>query len=159
MAHFFVDQFNQAFGTHISKFSPDAITAILTYDWPGNVRELENAIKASLLVARGTIFKAEFLPDHIRRTSHPPLPDHQTATKHPNDHTLQMIQDVLSDTSQHGQARQSVLDTVDKQLITAALNQSHGQLQQTAKLLGISRTTLRQRMSKLGISLTISASQ
>ena len=159
MAHFFVDQFNHAFGTHISKFSPDAITAILTYDWPGNVRELENAIKASLLVARGTIFKAEFLPEHIRKTTHPPLPGNQTATKHPNDHTLQMIQDVLLDTSQHGQVRQVILDTVDKQLITAALNQSQGQLQQTAKRLGISRTTLRQRMSKLGISLTLSVSQ
>lgn len=159
MAHFFADKFNNAFGTHISKFSPDAIATILSYDWPGNVRELENAIKASLLVARGTIFKAEFLPEHIRKTRPTPPPENAPQTIKPdNDHLQQMIQNILNDQNQQGHIRQSVLEMVDKQLITTVLNQTHGQLQQTARLLGISRTTLRSRMSKLGINLVLSTS-
>ncbi|MFG0250939.1 MAG: sigma 54-interacting transcriptional regulator [Phycisphaeraceae bacterium JB051] len=160
MAHYFVDELNNSFGTHISKFSPDAIATILSYDWPGNVRELENAIKASLLVARGTVFKAEFLPEHIR-LARPQSTNADTpaaASPTTNDGQLQqLITQTLSDTNKHGEVRQSIIDTVDKLLIVEALNQSHGQLQQTAKLLGISRTTLRQRMNKLGISLTVSA--
>ncbi|HAI13855.1 MAG TPA: hypothetical protein DCM28_19270 [Phycisphaerales bacterium] len=159
MAHYFVDEFNTSFGTHISKFSPDAIATILSYDWPGNVRELENAIKASLLVARGTVFKAEFLPEHIRQARILPSSDPTDSSPKTSHHQLEMmINQALSDDSQHGQVRQNVFDSVDKLLIVQALNQSHGQLQQTAKLLGISRTTLRQRMSKLGISLSVSAS-
>jgi two-component system nitrogen regulation response regulator GlnG len=161
LAHYFVDEFNSSFGTHISKFSPDAIATILSYDWPGNIRELENAIKASLLVARGTVFKAEFLPEHIRQArskTATPGPQPPTGTTIPSDGQLQqLITQTLADTSKHGDVRQSIIDTVDKLLIVQALNQSHGQLQQTAKLLGISRTTLRQRMTKLGISLTVSA--
>jgi two-component system nitrogen regulation response regulator GlnG len=149
LAHYFVDELNNAFGTHISKFSPDAIAAILSYDWPGNVRELENAIKASLLVARGTVFKAEFLPEHIRQ--HRPLPtaEHPQAQKRSHHQLQDLIEEALKDQSQHGQVRQTVLDAVDKQLLIVVLK--------TAKWLGISRTTLRQRMAKLGINLTVSA--
>lgn len=159
MAHYFVDELNTAFGTHISKFSPDAIATILSYDWPGNVRELENAIKASLLVARGTVFKAEFLPEHIRQARTLPVSSDMTATPTSQNQLQEQISQSLADTSQHGQVRQNILDKVDKLLIVQALNQSHGQLQLTAKHLGISRTTLRQRMTKLGINLTVSAGE
>lgn len=157
LAHYFVDSLNNSFGTHISKFSPDAIATILSYDWPGNIRELENAIKASLLVARGTVFKAEFLPEHIRLARVTGSKIESSPQTSSFGQLEQLITQSLADTSQHGQVRQNIIDSVDKLLIVQALNQSHGQLQQTAKLLGISRTTLRQRMAKLGINLTVSA--
>jgi len=156
LAHYFVEQLNSQFNTHIRAFSPEAVKALLSYDWPGNVRELENVIKASLVVARGTVFRTEFLPEHIRepaaRLTRPPA-DAAPA----GDDLTSLIQRHLSDASQAGSVHRAVIDQVERALITAALNHSGGQMQATADVLGISRTTLRTRMRKLGITIESTA--
>src|SRR5439155_2749286 len=50
-----------------------AMQALLDHPWPGNVRELENAIKAAVAMADGTIIHREALPASIA-----PLPGRRT---------------------------------------------------------------------------------
>ena len=155
LAHYFVEQLNPQFGTHITSFSPEAVKLLLSYDWPGNVRELENVIKASLLVARGPVFRAEFLPESIRR---PIQTTDRAARDETGDGDLQtLVQHYLSDAGSVGHVHRAVSEHVDRVLLTAALNHTGGHLQRTADLLGISRTTLRQRMRHLGITIESSA--
>jgi len=154
LAHYFVSQFNPQLGAHIRRFSPEAVKTLLSYDWPGNVRELENVIKASLVIARGTTFRTEFLPEHIRRAT--PAPTHApTVAPGPGDlpGLRDLIARLIADPDRHGSVRSEVIQQVERVLLTAALNHTGGQLAETAALLGISRTTLRQRLRDLGITL------
>ena len=162
LAHYFVAQLNGQFGTRIRMFSPEAVRAMLTYPWPGNVRELENAIKASLIGARGGVFRVEFLPEHIRRPTAPgpapsaaPMP---AGRSDDDDPLAALAQRYVHNPSHHGNVDRAMADHLERVLVAAALNATNGQLQAAAELLGISRTTLRNRIRKHGIRTQTTAS-
>ena len=69
LAHKFVRRYNRSLGADIRSFAPDVLPVLIRYPWPGNVRELENAIKAALVVARGSVLRLDFLPEHIRQSA------------------------------------------------------------------------------------------
>ncbi|MBI1371697.1 MAG: AAA domain-containing protein [Phycisphaera sp.] len=154
LAHYFVARFNDQFNTRIRTFSPEAVRALLLYDWPGNVRELENAMKASLLVARGGVFRVEFLPDHVHSASAAVAPGAAPSTKRrkttdsADAQLVALAERYLRSPEHRGNAHRAMVDHVERVLITAALNAANGQLQAAADLLGISRTTLRARVRK-----------
>jgi DNA-binding NtrC family response regulator len=50
-----------------SRFAPQAMAHLLSYDWPGNVRELEETIEQACVVAAGPEIQAKDLPDAIQR--------------------------------------------------------------------------------------------
>ncbi|MDX1565208.1 MAG: sigma-54 dependent transcriptional regulator [Phycisphaeraceae bacterium] len=162
LAHYFVARFNDQFNTQIRTFSPEAVRALLLYDWPGNVRELENTIKASLLVARGGVFRMEFLPEHVRTFSRDALEaetqSRQTASTENLEEALCELADRYLNSPEHrGNAHRQVIGHVERVLITEALKVSGGRLQAAADLLGISRTTLRSRMRKHRIKTRVTA--
>ena len=67
LAHYFVERNKQDLASSIRSFAPETLPILLRYRWPGNVRELENAIKAAMVVARGSVF-----PTGVSsRTHHP----------------------------------------------------------------------------------------
>jgi DNA-binding NtrC family response regulator len=47
------------------RFSPDALRVLLSYDWPGNVRELENALEFAAIVCQGQTLQPEDLPPEV----------------------------------------------------------------------------------------------
>ena len=49
----------------VKTISPEAMTALMTYQWPGNVRELEHAIERAVIVAAGSSVKARELPPEV----------------------------------------------------------------------------------------------
>jgi DNA-binding NtrC family response regulator len=53
----------------VKTISPDAMTALMTYQWPGNVRELEHAVERAVIVAAGSSIKARELPPEVRQRS------------------------------------------------------------------------------------------
>jgi len=159
LAHYFVRRFNPQLGTQIQKFSPQVLPALLNYHWPGNVRELENVIKASLVVARGTVFQSDFLPEKIRgvarllpgdshRSPVPATPISAGADPR------ELCQRLLSLKQFHGQVYKHVVESAEREAIRTCLERSAGQLAPAARLLGITRTTLRKKMAALGIQVS-----
>jgi len=72
----FLNRYNLKEGKKISRFSPDAMQALMDYEWPGNVRQLENAISHAVILAQGDIIRRRHLPrflkdpeDHVLPTS------------------------------------------------------------------------------------------
>lgn len=157
LAHYFVERYNADFGTQVRSFSPETLPLLLRYPWPGNVRELENAIKSALVVARGGVFLPEFLPDELRfAATHASVPNVDDATMAPVDASQdvrQVIRRLMSDPAAAGDVRRRTLDLVDGELIRAALSHTHGRVAPAARLLGMSRTTLRKRMDELGVEV------
>jgi two-component system nitrogen regulation response regulator GlnG len=160
LAHYFMHRHNIALGTRVRTFSPDVLPALLHYPWPGNVRELENTIKAAMVLARGSVFRLEFLPEHIRRTTETfrePQPKEQRSTVDSMTGDLRpVVEKLIGQTKFAGKLHATATAMIEREVIRACLHRTQGRLAQAAKLLGISRTTLRKKMESLGIQVTAS---
>ena len=129
--------FAQRFSLEMAKrvtLSASALAALRAYDWPGNVRELRNVIeRASVLADQQMALEAEDLLFDIG--ARPAL----TQTRPP---------------APGPAPRASVFEEIaadERARIETALRQTGGSITRTARLIGLPRTTLNDRMRKLGL--------
>ena len=119
------------------------------YPWPGNVRELQSAIKQALLQTTGPVVLPEFLPDAIRdqgkSVGGPDQPgfDYGGLTA--------FVQDQLRASTNKLYSDYQAL--TDKHLLTQVLRHTGGNLSQAARVLGITRATLRTKLNTIGIQV------
>ncbi len=114
----------------VPQLQPAAEQLLLRHAWPGNVRELRNAMEQALLLARGdSLGPREFA------FLAPAGPDMQPGPAA-----------VLTDDDLH-------LERAERRLIEAALERTGDNVTQAARLLGISRDTLRYRLERLQLRL------
>ncbi|MGD2186670.1 MAG: sigma-54 dependent transcriptional regulator [Desulfobacterales bacterium] len=118
--------FNTEFNKQVKCFSEDAKAVLVDYSWPGNVRELSNCIERAMIFIEKDIIEPEDLT-----ISHPA----QTLSSQ----TLQQI------TIPPGGI---VLEELERQYIVAALEKAGNNKSKAARLLGLSRDTLRYRLEK-----------
>lgn len=69
----FLKKANLREGKHMTKFSSDAMEALMDYDWPGNVRQLENAISHAVILTQGDIIRRRHLPRFLKESVHTPV--------------------------------------------------------------------------------------
>ena len=119
-------------------FSEDAREQLLAYAWPGNVRELENVIARAVLGARGPLLTAEDLA-LSDDTARPP----ETAPAWASDPAYGSLLEALF--TQHAG---NVFAIAEQLLVTKALELTRHNQVQAARLLGISRNVLRDRMKR-----------
>ncbi|MFQ5591192.1 MAG: sigma 54-interacting transcriptional regulator [Phycisphaerae bacterium] len=160
LAHQLVRRYNRTLGADIRSFSPEVLPVLIKYPWPGNVRELENAIKAALVVARGSVFRLEFLPEHIRKSAEV-SPAGASATERsmagsPADEARSVAEKLASQPTLDGKLHETAAAIIEREIIRVCLERTRGQLAPAAKMLGISRTTLRKRIAHYGIRTTTS---
>ncbi len=133
------------------------IRALEKYHWPGNVRELENVIRRALVVAKGEAILLRDLPAEISGQG--------PAAGLPVVVTLPAGEGGASDIA--ALARQlfqwarrdpklKIVPAVERALVIEALKETNGNQIQAAKLLGITRATLRKRIEKFGIQRELS---
>lgn len=122
LAHHYLRKFAEAMGRKVSGFSPQAKELLLAYHWPGNIRELINAVERALVVCRQELV----LPEHL-----PIAPVRAVASSK---------DDELS------------LEAVERRHIAYVLERCSYNVTQAAKLLGIDRVTLYNRMRRYGIA-------
>ena len=118
------------------------------YAWPGNIRELQSVIKQALLQASGTILVPAFLPELTDRPAEPrPVPASDAnlgLETFIHQYLGPEARDLYSDT--HRQ--------VDRLLLPRVLDYTGGNQHQAARLLGIARQTLRQKLRDLGLRVS-----
>lgn len=160
LAEYFVERFGADYGGKFT-ISKKAIEKMMNYSWPGNVRELENVIKNSLVRAKGQTLMAgdiQLDPDAVLMTvgseSAPAATEAATAVREDDDlnslmaHVFQRVRKMR----ESGET-EDAFDLVEECLVREALMHVDGNQLQAAKLLGITRSTLRKRMAKYGIQL------
>ena len=131
-AHF-VARFNQEMRRQVKGIAPTAMELLQGYQWPGNVRELRNVIeRAFILHAGADEVRPEHLPPEVRRAQGPRAGERIGAPA----------------VSEQGLA----LDDVEKRLIAEAMERANGNQSKAARLLGVSRDTLRYRLKKHGMA-------
>ena len=127
----FINHFNKKFRKRVKKISPEAEKLLLDYHWPGNVRELRNILERAMILENEAIIRAEHLPVEIT---------YERKTQSQEENEFQLPPDGLS------------IPMVEKNLIIQALKITHGNQTHAAKLLNLSRDTLRYRIKKFGIA-------
>lgn len=126
----FVQKYNFQFGKLVTKVDERVKDMFHHYEWPGNVRELEHAIESAMNMVEGDRILTEHLPPHITESC--------AAMKRTSQTPLQPLRKVLLET--------------EERLITQALEQTNGNIQQAANLLQIPRQTLQYKSNKLKLS-------
>ncbi|MFD1625460.1 sigma-54 interaction domain-containing protein [Azospirillum griseum] len=121
-------------GTPPRELLDSAVQALRDYDWPGNVRELYNTLERVVALTDAPILTAP----HIRSV----LPGAQT---HPAGATA------LTGAQLGARPLSEVLSAAERHAIAAALEEAGGVKARAAKLLGISRASLYERMVSLGL--------
>ncbi len=130
--------------------SPEAIEVMTRYSWPGNVRELEAVIRQSLLNTTGNVILPDFLPDPVRSGRASTLPSAQSTDVPPSD-LRPFVDDCLSRGSEEMYA--ASLEMMERYLLTRVLRHAQGNQSQAARMLGITRGSLRNKMRLLRIQV------
>ena len=131
LAKHYIHRFNQEFAKKITGLAPEAERALLGYGWPGNVRELRNVIERAMLLQTGEQVESQDLPPEIFAV---PEPGEGTG-----DSGIELPPDGLS------------MERVEEELIRKALSQTKGNQTRAARLLNISRDSLRYKMKKFNL--------
>ena len=127
------------------------IKALEKYHWPGNVRELENAIRHAHVMARGDAILMGDLPREIsgQGVAAATAPAPGTTEETPLHEAAALARQLFQIAKRDPGLR--VIPAVERELVIQALKETDNNQVRAAKLLGITRATLRKRVAKFGI--------
>ena len=150
MLEHFLARFSQSLNKNVEGIAPDALELLLKYRWPGNVRELQSVVKQSLLHATGSVLMADFLPDEVRRIRKASPPGGG-----PRQGSLKQLEYFIDESLQAGaeDIYSDALAQLEKYLFTRVLSHTAGNQSQAAKMLGITRGSLRNKIRTLKITI------
>jgi transcriptional regulator with PAS, ATPase and Fis domain len=130
----FLERLNAEKASKIEGISDAALDRLAAHEWPGNVRELENLIERMVVMRGEGTLDVSDLPAPFR---------HGPASADP-------ASDVGGDFN-------SVVDRLETKLILEALDKTGGNKNQAARLLGLNRTTLIEKIKKKGLEARAAA--
>jgi transcriptional regulator with PAS, ATPase and Fis domain len=127
LVDYFRKRFTAKYHKKIDNISPEIMATFSHYRWPGNIRELENVLERMVLMSETDTLTLDQLPAEIRGTV--------STVEAP---TLKERVDTIS-------------QMTEKQMIIDALNKTNQNRTKAAKLLGISRRTLQNKIKEYGL--------
>jgi DNA-binding NtrC family response regulator len=123
----FVKKYSLAMNKKVTGTEKDAMNLLLNYDWPGNVRELENAIERAMVVGKSEMITVDDLPMKLSRER----------------------EAMVGETAAGG--GQGSLVELEKGHIGSVLEREGWNVSRAARILGIDRVTLYNKMKKYGL--------
>jgi transcriptional regulator with GAF, ATPase, and Fis domain len=139
LAQHFLARQSEELGREGLSFSSAAITAMCAYAWPGNVRELENLVERLAILNDSDEIESDMLPDYLKQDS--------------GAITSLCFSDLTLPAS--GVDFNALVEDYENKLISTALSQTNGNKKAAAKLLGLNRTTLVEKIKKKGLESRI----
>jgi DNA-binding NtrC family response regulator len=150
----FLQQFRGEVGATKPTITEDAIKLLQRHTWPGNVRELKNVVHKALLLARGFTITRELVQKARDQISHSgSMADTAlfARTQSFPDRPLAAFISELLDKAERGETENVqtiVLEEVERELYGAALRMAEGDQTKAAGLLGVSRPTMREKLTR-----------
>ncbi|MGD0401220.1 MAG: sigma-54 dependent transcriptional regulator [Syntrophobacteraceae bacterium] len=115
----FLHKINRDHNTNVLKIEDRAVELLIEYDWPGNVREMENLLTLACILGKEEVILEETVKEILGRSKR-----------------------------LHDRAPFSSLSEAEEEIVRGALKTAQGNLTQAAKLLKMSRPTLRAKIQK-----------
>ncbi len=131
LAEAFIRRVGLKTGKSIHTISPEAMALLVDHDWPGNVRELKSAFEYAFVTCREDRLEPYHFPPNI-----------QDSRK-------------TVDTRWDRGATRTSRETQKRNQLISALQQTRGNRTEAARLLGVSRVTVWNRMKRFGIEFKL----
>ena len=129
LAQHFIRRFAERYHKPVRRISTEVMQQLLAHPWPGNVRELEHTLERAVLLCRG---------EELERVQLPPAEVDESRAEGLPDSGLSLPDALLE---------------AERRLIVEALRAEQGVQARAARRLGISRSNLNYRISRLGIAV------
>jgi two-component system nitrogen regulation response regulator GlnG len=142
----YVRRFSRELGREVQSVAPEAMEALRRYSWPGNVRELQSVLKQALLHAAGTVLLPDFLPPLSNESE--TKPGEAAATEIS---LSEFIEQQIKAGSEN--LHEDCVRRLERLLLTRVLQHTNGNQVHAAKMLGITRGSLRTKIRDLGIRI------
>jgi len=135
----FVRHFCEVHKSEMKTVSPQALRALMSYEWPGNVRQLENTVERMVVLTgvRTAIVPADLPQEMQTREGYCYVP------------TIEIPEEGIN--------FDSIVSDMERDLILQSLRRTKGNKKLAAKLLNLKRTTLIEKIKRIGLSEHISA--
>ena len=136
----FIEHFCERHKLDLKTISPQVTKALMAYEWPGNVRQLENIVERMVALTgnRPAILPTD-LPSEIQ-----------------NRESLNFVP--LIEIPEEGINFQNVVTDMERELILQSLRKTNGNKKLAAKLLNLKRTTLIEKIKRIGLGERVVAS-
>ena len=138
LAKFFVEHYNKKFKRQILGLTPETMDLLIHYDWPGNVRELRNAIERAMILEDSSYIGTASLPITVSEDASIHVAGADGIAVAPLA-SPRIPDEGLS------------LEESERRLLVGALEKTGGNQTQAARLLRITRDTLRYKMKKFNL--------
>lgn len=129
----FLRQLQRQEGGELPELASETLRLLVSYRYPGNIRELENIIHRAVVLG-GSLILPEHLPEQVQATEQRLRPRRDQAATHELPCDLD-----------------SILATIERDYVIAALDRSGGARKPASELLGLNLRSLRYRMQKFGL--------
>ena len=129
--------------------APAAVKALEKYHWPGNVRELENVIRRAHVVAKSEAILPADLPAEITGQAATGAPLLTATSEIATQDAATLARQLFQIARRNPKLK--VIPAVERELVIEALKETDNNQVQAAKMLGITRATLRKRIEKFQI--------
>jgi len=141
VAHFL----EHAPGVRRPEISQAALDVLMVHDWPGNVRELRNAVEHAVVQCRGAAILPEHLPRLLARGGSGPAEALHRAV-------AALLAAKMAESGEAGAPLyDQMVEELERALIAEALRLTGRNQAKTAALLGLHRTTLRNKIRQYGL--------
>ena len=124
LMEYFIKKITKKSGKRIMSIEEDVIERFNQYSWPGNIREMENVIEASIHLTNSEVITLESLPDYLKESSLFPV-------------GKKKLKEIIEET--------------EKRILLQSLTKYNNNKLEVAKALGISKSSLYEKLKKYGI--------
>jgi DNA-binding NtrC family response regulator len=151
----FLARLNRELNREVEGIAPDALQIFMEYEWPGNVRELQSVLKQAMLQASGSVLMALHIPDYIHDSLHGKSRGGSNAGEQGGGKgwsITKLIDERLAANPDNLYA--DMLNWMETNLLSRVLQKTDGNQSEAARLLGITRGSLRNKIRTHNISIS-----
>ncbi len=143
LVNYFVSKYSRKYGKVIQGVSEEVMKIFMDYDWPGNVRELENAIARGVIISSVPLIMKEHLPPELLKK----IEEKESKTG------KDLVPNGGKDSDGDLKPLPEAIAKLEREMIIKALKKCNGNKTKAAKLLGISRKSLFNKIRDYKINL------
>ncbi len=146
LVSYFISKYSKKYNKVVQGVSQDVMALFMDYDWPGNVREIENTIARGVIITAAPLIMKEHLPHEFVQK----IEEGQNYTL---THKSKVEADEISSDTEEIIPLPQIIEKIEKREILKALERANGNKTRAAKMLGISRKSLFNKLRQYNITI------
>jgi DNA-binding NtrC family response regulator len=145
----FLEKYNREANRQVTRVPREVLDRFMAYSWPGNVRELENCLERAVVMSSDNEVSLEILPEEIRECRPDSIiPQSPGNAIDAQSELRQSVIRLLISKDDPSGMRDLILETVEETLLRHLIESGRYSQRELARLLSISRVTLRKKLEQ-----------